>query len=124
MNNMNISITQVFLSLFLFFALSRVYLRFKGGILPLVGFFFWSTIFGLAILAILFPGITGRVAQIIGIGRGVDAIIYVSITLLFYLIFRLYIYLEDIKHDITEIVQKLALKGTKEKNVKKASPSI
>lgn len=118
---MQVTITQVFLATFLLFALSRVYLRFRGGALSFFGFFFWSTIFGLAILAVLFPGITGRVAQIIGIGRGVDAIIYVSITLLFYLIFRLYIYLEDIKHDITEIVQKLALKETQEKKESRVS---
>lgn len=118
---MPITITQIFLSIFLLFALSRVILRFRDGTLPLFGFFFWSSLFGLATIMVLFPGITSNIAQTMGIGRGADVIIYLSITILFYLVFRLYIYLEDIKHNLTELVQKLALKKNEKKNVKKAT---
>jgi hypothetical protein len=115
---MPLSITQIFLTLFLLFAASRVFLRFKGGDLSLFGFLFWSGLFGSAIIFVLFPNISSEVAKLLNIGRGVDAILYVSITLLFYLVFRLYIYLEDIRHDITELIQKLAMKEIK-KNGKK-----
>jgi len=116
-----LSLIQIVLVIFLFFALSRVVLRFKGGVVSLTGLMFWSSLFALAIVAVLIPDITSRIARAAGIGRGADAVIYASIVLLFYLIFRLHIFLEDIKSDITEIVRKLALKDIKSKNAKKTS---
>lgn len=115
---MSITLTQLLLTVFLLFALSRVMLRFIGGALSFFGLLFWSALFGSSIVVVLFPRITGAIAQLVGIGRGVDAVLYASITLLFYLVFRLYIYLEDIRQEITQLIQKLALK---EKNDKKTS---
>lgn len=115
------SFTQIILFIFLIFALSRVFFRFKDGILPLFGFLFWSIIFGIAIVLVLFPDLSSRFAKIVGIGRGADIVLYVSIVLLFYLIFRLYIYMEDVRRDLSTLVQKLALKELKKKNVKKTS---
>lgn len=115
-----LSLTQIILLIFLFFALSRVILRFKGGALNITGFIFWSSLFGLAIVAVIFPKLTSNFARAAGIGRGADAVIYSSLVLLFYLIFRLHIFLEDIKHEITDIVRKLAMQELK-KNVKKTS---
>jgi len=110
---MPISLTQIFLTLFLVFALSRVYLRYKDGTVTQFGLLFWLVVFGSALVVILYPNLTTNLAQALGIGRGADVIIYTSITLLFYLVFRLYVYMQDIKHDITEIVKKLALKDEK-----------
>ena len=118
---MQVSLTQIFLTVFLLFAFSRVIVRFGGGVLSTVSFLFWSGLFGLATLIVLFPGVTSRIAQFIGIGRGADVVIYVSITLLFYLVFRIYIYLEDIRRDITDIVSKIALEKSKKKNAKNPS---
>src|SRR3989344_20471 len=116
-----LSLIQIVLVIFLFFALSRVVLRFRGGVVSLTGLLFWSGLFILAIVAVLIPDITSKIAKAAGIGRGADPVIYASIVLLFYLIFRLHIFLEDIKSDITEIVRKLALKDIKSKNAKKTS---
>lgn len=114
------TLTQIILTIFLIFALSRVILRFRGGSLPKIGFFFWSGIFSLAIISVLLPDLSSRFAAYIGIGRGVDAIVYASIALLFYLVFRIHIFLEDIRHEITELVRRLALKDF-EKDEKKTS---
>ncbi|MBI4991165.1 DUF2304 family protein [Candidatus Gottesmanbacteria bacterium] len=115
------TITQLFLTVFLLFAASRVVLRFRSGELSLFGFLFWSGIFGLAAIIVLFPGLTSSIAIALGIGRGADVVVYLSVTLLFYLVFRLYIFIEDLRHDITEIVKKIALKDTDKKNDKKSS---
>lgn len=115
------TITQLFLTVFLLFAASRVVLRFRSGELSLFGFLFWSSIFGLAAIIVLFPGLTSSIAAALGIGRGADVVVYLSVTLLFYLVFRLYIFIEDLRHDITEIVKKIALKDTDKKNDKKSS---
>ncbi|OGG06447.1 hypothetical protein A3D05_04680 [Candidatus Gottesmanbacteria bacterium RIFCSPHIGHO2_02_FULL_40_24] len=118
---MPFTFTQIFLSLFLLFAISRVVIRFREGILPLLGFAFWLAVFGFAIVIVLFPGLTSVLATVVGIGRGADFVIYVSVSLIFFLIFRLYIYLEDIRHDITEIITHLALENKKRKNARKTS---
>jgi len=118
---MTLSITQIILTLFLLFALSRVYLRFRGGTLLFFGFLFWSSLFGIAICLVLFPEITGNIARSVGIGRGADAVVYTSIVLIFYLVFRLYVYLQDIRHEITTLIRKLAMKDLSERNAKKTT---
>lgn len=101
---------QIILILFLLFALSRVFLRFRGGQIRPVEFVFWAILFSVAMIGVALPYEISRVAAILGVGRGVDLITYVSITILFYLVFRLYVYLEDVRHEITEVVRKIALK--------------
>jgi hypothetical protein len=88
-------------------------------VLSLFGFIFWSLVFGSAIVIIMFPGLTGKFANILGIGRGADVVIYVSISLIFYLVFRLYVYIEDIRHDITDLVKKIAIDNEKSKKTTK-----
>ena len=116
---MPLSITQTVLLIFLLFALTRVILRFRGSTLSFTGLIFWSAIFGMAMVGVLFPILTSQVANFLGIGRGVDAVIYTSIVLLFYLVFRIYIYIEDLRREITELVKKIALKETDGKKVSK-----
>lgn len=116
---MSFTLTQILLSIFLLFALSRVYLRFRGGDVSFFAFVFWTFVFGSAIVVVLFPSLSGKIAHLMGIGRGVDAIVYTSITILFYLVFRLYVYLEDVRHEITDLVQKLALRKENKDSEKK-----
>lgn len=112
---MNINPIQILLTVFLFFALSRVLLRFKGGNLSLSSLIFWSLSFGLAAFFVVFPEITSEIARKLGIGRGVDAVIYASIIILFYLVFRLYVFMQDIRKEITDLVKKIALKDLQNK---------
>lgn len=116
-----LTLTQIVFIIFLLFAISRVILRFRGGALTLRSFIFWSCLFGLAITAVLFPKLTSELARAAGIGRGVDAVIYASLVLLFYLIFRLHIFIEDIKDEITTLVRKLAMQEMDKKNGPKTS---
>ncbi|MCH7952020.1 DUF2304 family protein [Patescibacteria group bacterium] len=100
---------QLFLLVFVLFALSRVYLRFREGTITLRTFLFWSGIWVLAILGVLQPQFTTWIARKIGIGRGADAVIYTSLVLLFYLIYRTNVLLENLRHEITELTRKIAL---------------
>ena len=71
--------------------------------------FLWITI----ATATLFPEATSFFASILGIGRGSDLAIYLSLILLYYICFRLYLKLENIQNDIKELVSKLALRNEK-----------
>lgn len=106
-------ILRLILSIFFIFAISRVWMRFRSRSLAIFGFIFWSSLFGAGLLTMVFPDITILVANYLGIGRGVDFIIYFSIALLFYLVYRLYVFLDDIKNDIAKIIRELALKSPK-----------
>jgi small membrane protein len=102
---------QIILLAFLIFAISRVVLRLKDGSLTIGAFLFWMAIFVLAGLAVIDPEFTTFIASVIGIQRGTDVIIYLSLTLLFYLIFRMNIIIENLRQEITKLTRELALKN-------------
>jgi hypothetical protein len=104
---------QIIVLAFLAFAFSRVYLRVKSGQISWGMFFFWSLIWVMAILTTLKPEITSILAKKFGIGRGIDAAIYLSIVVLFYLVFRLHVYLEDLNHKITKLIREISLQEKK-----------
>ena len=108
-------IIQILLIVFLIFALSRVVLRFRSGQIKATEFFFWSVLFISAIAVVTFPQETTNLANILGIGRGVDLVVYASIVTLFYLVFRIYVMIEDLRHEITLLVRKIALRQTQSK---------
>lgn len=106
---------RLLLILFLLFAVSRVVLRRREGSLSLGNFLFWLSLWLLASLGILVPDFTTYLAKQIGIGRGADVVIYASILILFYLLFRTNILIENLRHEITQVVRQIALKDASQK---------
>lgn len=100
---------QIFLLALVLFAVTRVYLRAKEKILSPKTALFWFLIWTAAAVGILLPTTTTNLAQIVGVGRGVDVIVYISLALLFYLVFRLYVMVEDLRHEITTLIRQIAL---------------
>lgn len=111
-------VIQVFLLFFIIFAISRVVLQLKQGNLTVLAFSFWLIIFFAALIGILDPRLTGMIARLLGIGRGADAIIYISIAVLFYLVFRLSIAIENLRHEISKLVREIALSDKAKKGRK------
>ena len=108
-------LVQIFLVIFLLFALSRVILQFRNGQIKIGEFLFWALLFATAIIVVVRPQETTMLANKLGIGRGVDLVVYASIALLFYMVFRAYVFLEEIRHEITQLVRKMALENKKKK---------
>lgn len=106
---------QIILLIFLSFAISRVILRLRDGSLTLGAFLFWLGVFLMAGFAVIDPSFTSYIALQIGIKRGTDVVIYFSLALLFYLIFRTNILIENLKEEITRLTREIALKRNKEK---------
>jgi len=88
-------------------------MQFKGGSIRFGALLFWLSIWIVAIVAIFYPEETTRIARMLGIGRGVDIIVYLSIAILFYLVFRLNVYLEDIRTQISQLIREVSLKQVK-----------
>ncbi|MDP2750655.1 MAG: DUF2304 family protein [Nanoarchaeota archaeon] len=107
---------QILAILFAVFALSRVFLRFRDGEVSVKELAFWIIIWIGVIFVAVVPSITFTISNALGIERGVDLVIYVSIIVLFYLIFRVLVKLEMLEQEITKVVRKDAIeKGGKKK---------
>lgn len=115
---------QIIASIFTIFALSRVYLRFKERKLSSIAFFLWFFVWVAGMVAVFFPDLTTKVSRIFGIGRGADAVLYASIAVIFYLLFRIYIKIEDTQRQITEVARKVALQKFLKKRKKKISSGV
>ncbi len=104
---------QIMLLVFVLFAASRAVLQFRGGTIRFGALTFWLLIWTVALVAIFYPEETTRLAKILGIGRGVDVVVYASIAILFYLVFRLHVYLENIRTEISRLIREVAIKEVK-----------
>lgn len=102
---------QLFLLIFILFAITRVILRLREKILSPQAAFFWLLIWIAAAAIILLPGTATKIAQIFGVGRGVDVILYISLALLFYLVFRGFVMIEDLRHELTTVIRLIALQN-------------
>jgi hypothetical protein len=101
---------QLLLLVFVLFAASRAVLQFRGGTIRFGALSFWLMIWVVALIAIFYPNETTQLARALGIGRGVDVVVYASIAILFYLVFRLHVYLENIRTEISRLVREVSLK--------------
>lgn len=104
--------------IFALFALSRVFLRYKDKSIKAIEFFFWSVVWIGVIALALFPGIFTALSKFIGIGRGVDILLYFGMIILFYLIFRLYVKIENQKKELTLLVREFAVRKGEEQKKK------
>jgi small membrane protein len=102
------SILQILIALFALFAISRSYLRFKHGNATLSEFAGWSMLWAAMALIVFIPAITKWPANLFGIQRGIDVIVYMGIVVLFYLTYRIYSKIEKVEQDITKLTRELA----------------
>ena len=74
---------------------------------------FWILFWGVAGIIIWWPDSTSYIASAFGIGRGADLIVYTSIILIFFLLFKLHIKIESVGRDVTQVVRHIALPDDK-----------
>ena len=108
-------IIQILIAIFALFALSRAVLRFKDNKLTINEMIFWIVVWIGVILVSFLPSLTSLLSEVLGIGRGMDVVVYIGIVVLFYLIFRLYVKLEGVEKEVTFVVRKLALNSKNKK---------
>ncbi len=110
---------QFFVLLFSVFAISRVILRARDKQIKLSQEIFWIVIWVAAIVFAFIPNVTSRISNLIGIGRGMDFIMAISIVVLFYMVFRLYVYHRNVEENLTKLVRKVAIENPKKEKQKK-----
>ncbi len=107
----------IFQTLFVLFAVAAILAvlkRKKEGVLGTKGSFFWVLFWVAAAIAVMWPNSTQVAADLLGIGRGTDLVLYFSIVVIFYLLFKLNVKLDGINRQLTKIVRKKALDDRKE----------
>ena len=114
---------QIILLAIIIFAISRVYLRFREGVLSRQATFFWLFIWIAGLVGVSLPQTTTRIAEFFGVGRGVDIIVYISLAIIFYLVFRIYVMIEDLRSEITFLVRQIALQNSSKKSPRALSSS-
>lgn len=73
--------------------------------------FLLVSIFWVAVsVVVLLPQSTEMLAQLLGVGRGVDVVLYIAVLVLTYLVFRLYVRIEKLEREITTLVREIALR--------------
>jgi len=84
--------------------------RYRQGRISTLPFLSWLVLWVGAAVVILYPNSTVFVARHLGIGRGADLVLYLGAILIFYLIFRMFVRLEQMDRNMTKIVRALALR--------------
>lgn len=74
----------------------------------------WSVLWIVAGIVILLPNTTTIIANLVGVGRGVDLVVYAAVTLLFVLVFKAFLTLDRLERTLTDLVRKDALKDVPE----------
>lgn len=102
---------QIIMIIFALFALSRVILRAKEKKLSKNQFLFWTVLWLALVVFAIFPSILTSFANLTGIGRGIDILVYLGIILLFYSSFKLYIKIKGVEEKITKLTREIAIKN-------------
>lgn len=108
-----ITIIQILMVLFALFAWSRAALRLKDKSIKIGEFIFWSVLWLSLIIFSISPALLQFLSNVLGIQRATDLAIYVSIIVLFYLMFRVYVKVDKQGQEITHVVRNVALKRKK-----------
>jgi small membrane protein len=106
---------QLIVILFCLYAALRVWQKIKiRGIGKRWGAFWLAFWLGVGTVVAL-PWTTSLLATRLGVTRGVDLVMYVSVIVLFYLVFRLTIKIEKLEGNITKLVREVAISSAEER---------
>jgi hypothetical protein len=91
-------------------ALALTWRRARQGVIGRGAALAWSALWIAGAVVVLRPETASALARFLGVGRGADVIVYLSLVGAFALIFRLFARLESLERKLTKLVRDLALK--------------
>ena len=102
-------IFQIVFALLFFGALILTWRRVRQHALRAAEGIFWTIIWGTGLVLIWRPSVTNFLAKSVGIGRGVDLVLYVAVIALFFFGFLVIISVDRLERQMTKLVQYQAL---------------
>lgn len=101
---------------FILFAVFKAWRAYAAGGLDRRKLLLWSSFWLIAALVILSPQTTTALANILGVGRGVDLALYISVVILFYVLFTMSRRVDRLDKNLTDLVRELALRRSDAKD--------
>lgn len=108
-----ISSSQILLSLIIIFVIFKTIAAYKKKNLSLGFVLIWIIFWITGLITIFQQNLVIQLAHTLGISRGVDLVIYISLIAVFYMIYRILVRIEDLEREITQVVRKITLKRSK-----------
>lgn len=118
----HITLFNIILLLFAFFAWTRVFLRFRSGDTSIKWFTFWSLIWIGLVIIIFLPGKADFFTKILGVSRAPDALLTLAVVLLLYTVYRLYVKIDLLEGEITGLTRHITLSSIKDRLKKRTWP--
>lgn len=94
----------------IFLVFPNLYLSYKKKSLTSIAFIIWLVCWVAGLILIWFPNLINLIGTKLGVGRSIDALVYISIVYLLYSSLILKLKMNDITKEITLLNRKLALK--------------
>lgn len=94
----------------------RTVLRAKERQISSIAFVGWMFLWVVGAIIVAVPETTSKIADLVGVGRGVDVAVYLALVLIFYLLFKMYNRTLGLERDITRLVRALALKESEDED--------
>jgi len=102
-------IIQYLLIILILIIIWRIFLKWRQGLFGTRDFIFWLAFWVVVGIIVILPEVTSFLAELVGVGRGADLVVYFSIVLIFYIIFQITVKIEKIERNIAKIVRAVAL---------------
>lgn len=97
------TVIKVLTIIFIAFASSRAMLRFRERTISSSSAVFWLLIWAATLILVLNPKISDKIAGFLGLSRGIDTIFFLALILIFYLTFRLYVKIDSVDKELTDL---------------------
>lgn len=100
---------QLIIIAFACFAIFNAWRAYNSGSLDRRKLLWWTVFWLIAAVVILLPQTTTLLANLLGVGRGADLVLYFSVVLLFYGVFAISRKVDRLDRHLTELVRQVAL---------------
>ncbi len=106
---------QIFATIFALFALSRVIIRLKAHQLTVRETLFWGIIWASVISVVWIPNIALFISRNLGLEtrQPIDSLVYISIVLLLYLMYRIHAKQENLEQEVTRLIRIVSIQQAK-----------
>jgi len=74
-------------------------------------FFLWVVFWGVVAAIVVWPNATQKIANMIGIGRGADLVVYLGLMGLYFFFYHTLIKVKQLDEKITKLGREIAIKG-------------
>jgi len=88
--------------------IARVLALWKAKKVTLKAFIFWFLVWFAVLLIVFFTPAIDALSRPIGVGRGIDLVVYIAILVLFYLVFQMNMRFDKVEGEITKLVREIA----------------